>query len=99
MSGVTKENKVIVNIFGEEYPITGVSDPAHISKIADLIDSRMREASEGSQVSGRDKIAILAALSIASELDETRQRESFLTDDLDQTLDGLIERIDSAVGQ
>jgi len=31
MSDPCAENKVVVNIFGEDYPITGVTDPSYIS--------------------------------------------------------------------
>ena len=49
MSDATVENKVIVNIFGEEYPITASNDPEYIARIADLVDSRMREVANSSR--------------------------------------------------
>ena len=57
MPDTAAEKKVVVRIFGEEYPITGVSDPANISRIADIVDSRMREAARVSRSQARDKVA------------------------------------------
>jgi len=91
------ENKVVVNIFGEEYPITGVTDPAHISKVADYVDSRMREAAQSSRVPGRDKVAILAAMSIASELIEKSERLDVAERDVDPTLDSILARLNDAL--
>lgn len=98
MPDLTDENKVMVNILGEEYPVTGVSDPSYISKVADLVDSRMRDASKSTQVSGRDKIAILAAMSIASELKDTSTQLQLVEDQLDQQLDVMLQRLDHAIG-
>jgi cell division protein ZapA len=91
------ENKVVVNIFGEEYPITGAVDPEHIAKVADYVDSRMKEAAKGSRIQARDKVAILAAMSIASELLEKSVRLSVVEQSADPILDGLLTRLDEAL--
>ena len=70
MAADSNENKVVVRIYGEDYPITGADDPAYISKIADLVDSRMKDIAASSRVKSRDKVAILTAMSMASELYE-----------------------------
>jgi len=89
------ENKVIVNILGEDYPITATQDPAYISRIADFVDSRMKELAQVSRAKAKDKVAILAALSIASELFERTDRlaewEANTTTRLDQALTRLDE--------
>jgi cell division protein ZapA len=91
------ENKVVVNIFGEEYPITGAVNPEHIAKVADYVDSRMKEAAKGSRIQARDKVAILAALSIASELLEKTVQLSIVEQNTDPVLDGLLTRLDEAL--
>ena len=63
---VKENNKVVVKIFGEEYPIAGSADQAYISRIADYVDSKMKETAKNSQIKSRDKVAILAAMSIAT---------------------------------
>ncbi len=91
------ENKVTVNIYGEEYPITGVSNPSYISRIADFVDTRMRETAKGSRAAARDKVAILAAMSIASELYEKKEVSSEIQNKFDSKIDLLLERLDSAL--
>lgn len=91
------ESKVVVNIFGEEYPITGVTDPAHISKVADYVDSKMKEAAQTSGVPARDKVAILAAMSIASELLEKSERLDMAEEEADSLLDNILARLDDAL--
>lgn len=87
------ENKAVVNIFGEEYPITGVTDPSHISRVADYVDTRMREAAHSSRVAGRDRVAILAAMSIASELLELREQLNQLQAQTEIQADRLLEKL------
>ena len=93
MSEPGVENKAVVNIFGEEYPITGVTDPSHISRVADYIDTRMRQAAHNSRVSGRDRVAILAAMSIASELLELREQLNQLQAQTEVEADKLLEKL------
>lgn len=97
MSDSGVENKVIVKIFGEEYPITGVSDPAHIYKVAEYVDAKMREVARVSRSKARDKVAILTALTIASELDENREALRSIQDNQGIELDGLLNRLDKAL--
>ncbi len=88
------ENKVVVNIYGEQYPIMGVTDSSHISRVADLVDKRMREAAESSQLKARDKVAILASMSIASELLEKSAELSNTRYEVDSVLDSLLNRLE-----
>lgn len=91
------ENKVMVNIYGEEYPITGVSDPSYISRIADFVDAKMKETANSSRVMTRDKIAILAAMSIASELYEKKESLDISQINLNKKIDSILKRIESTL--
>ena len=97
MSSLTVENKVVVRIFGEEYPITGVDDPAYISRVADMVDSRMQVVARQSRSQARDKIAILTALSLASELLDKSATLDRATNDSSGTMDGLLAQLDNAL--
>ena len=97
MSGLPVENKVVVRIFGEEYPITGIDDPAYISRVADLVDSRMQDVARQSRSNARDKIAILTALSLASELLEQSEKLQQATGDSDSSLDNMLSQLDEAL--
>ena len=73
MSG--KQEPITVEIYGQRYNVRGEGDPAYLTELAQFVDSRMREVA--SQVSSLDpvKIAILAALNIADELNRTRKQQ------------------------
>jgi cell division protein ZapA len=90
-------NKVVVKIFGEDYPITGVSDPSHISQIATFVDNRMNDIARTSRVKSRDKVAILATLSIASELHEKNEIIDHGYKEYESKLDSLAARLDDAL--
>jgi cell division protein ZapA len=90
-------NKVVVKIFGEDYPITGVSDPSYISRIAAFVDNRMNDIARTSRVKSRDKVAILATLSIASELHEKNDIINHGYDEYEKRLDLLVDRLDDAL--
>ena len=91
------ENKVVVRIFGEEYPIIGDNDPSYIAKIADLVDSRMRDVARVSKSQARDKVAILTAMSIASELHSKGEENQFSQRSVHDRIDSLISRLDKAL--
>ena len=97
MSDSSVENKVVVRIFGEEYPITGLDDPAYISKVADFVDARMQEIARQSRTRARDKVAILTALSLASELLEQSDKLEEVTSDSGTSVDGLLAQLDRAL--
>ena len=97
MSETSVENKVIVRIFGDDYPITGSQDPAYISKIADLVDSRMQQVASQSRTKAKDKVAILTALSLASELMDRSETLDAVETDQGPKLDHLIRQLDQAL--
>ena len=97
MTDFAVENKVIVKIFGEEYPLAATDDAGYISKIADYVDSKMNEVARRSRSRARDKVAILTALSIASELFEKSDDVSQAVSQYDIRLDKLLARLDGAL--
>jgi len=66
-----------INIYGTEYPIKSDSnaDTEYILKVADYVDQKMREIDQNTQSKSSLKIAILAALNIADELFQEKQKE------------------------
>jgi len=97
MPDLINENKVIVNIFGEDYPIIGENDPEYITRVAKYVDAKMREVANISRSKARDKLAILTALSIASELHEKSETLEDLDKKQGPSLDNLLARLDKAL--
>jgi cell division protein ZapA len=67
-----KTDSVRVNIFGTEYPIKGDADPAYVEKIAQFVDTKMKEVSKQLSLPSTTKVAILAAMNITAELFQER---------------------------
>ncbi len=97
MAADSDENKVVVRIYGEDYPITGADDPAYISKIADLVDSRMKDIAASSRVKSRDKVAILTAMSMASELYEKTELLDSSGGKVSQKVERIISQLEQAL--
>jgi cell division protein ZapA len=86
-----------VKIFGEEYPITSAGEPDHIRRVAEFVDAKMREVAHVSRSKAREKVAILTALTIASELVEKRDQLTHIETDHDNCVDSLLNRLDASL--
>lgn len=75
---------VSVDIYDQTYHLRGV-DPQHIEQLAHIVDSKMRAVSANSATVDSLRVAVLAALNIADELEELRARHRDLLRSLDQT--------------
>jgi cell division protein ZapA len=91
-----RNNSVRVEIYDQSYNLRG-SDPEHILKLAEYVDSKMRAVSEQTATVDSLRLAVLAALNIADEYhilkrkydaiaSEFHQRASHLSGALDQAL-------------
>ncbi len=75
---MTERSTEKVEIFGQEYKIKGVGDPHYIHRIAGYVDKKMREIAHSSGIMSQSRIAILAALNIADELHQEKEKEKNL---------------------
>lgn len=57
-----------VEIFGQFYNIRASEDGDYLKRLAELVDQRMREIARNSSTADSVKVAVLAALNIADEL-------------------------------
>jgi cell division protein ZapA len=86
---------VRVEIFDQAYNLRG-SDPDYILKLAEYVDSKMRAVAEQTHTVDTSRVAVLAALNIADELQiikrnqdsgsEYAKRAQHLSDALDEVL-------------
>lgn len=56
-----------VSIYDQAYHLTG-QNPAHIHRLADLVDSKMRAVAAQGRTVDSLRVAVLAALNLADEL-------------------------------
>jgi cell division protein ZapA len=78
----SQDRSVSVEIYDGVYQLRGV-DPLHISRLAAMVDGKMRAVSAHGATVDSLRVAVLAALNIADELTELRQRHHSLLASLD----------------
>ena len=74
------------------------ADPTYIKKIAEYVDSKMREVQSGfSSTQSSNRIAILSAMNITDELFNARKKVDSDDSDIEEKITSLIELIDDSV--
>ena len=88
---------VTVTILGKEFVVACPEDerPALVAA-ANFLDKKMREIQTGGKVIGAERTAIMAALNIANDFLELRNRDG-LSLDMTQKLRFLQNKIDAAL--
>ena len=87
---------VNVHILDREYTV-GVSPDERDSLLsaARLLDSKMREVRGSNRMAAIDRVAVLAALNLAHELEQLRNENTARDRELARTLNELNRRIDA----
>ena len=62
-----EHNKVSVKIYGQEYVVGGDTSEEHILKVAEYVDSKMREIAQHVSSSTTSAFAVLSAVNVADE--------------------------------
>jgi cell division protein ZapA len=96
---VSSNEPVSVHILEREYTI-GV-EPGERSSLmaaAKLLDSKMREVRGSNKMAAVDRVAVLAALNMAHELQQLRDENSARERELSRTLGDLHRKLDGALG-
>ena len=90
---------VSVRILDREYTV-GVSTAEHDGLVAAarLLDARMREIRGNNRMVALDRVAVLAALNLAHEVQQLRLERDAQQRELASTLDTLNRRLDGLLG-
>jgi cell division protein ZapA len=88
---------VVVDIYDQVYQLRG-TDPEHIEKLAEIVDSKMRAVSAHGTTVDSLRVAVLAALNIADELTALRARYEALAGSLNQQETSVRSRAGSLLG-
>jgi cell division protein ZapA len=96
---VSATEPVSVHILDREYTV-GVSpdERSGLMAAAKLLDSRMREVRGSNRMAAVDRIAVLAALNLAHELQQLRDEQHARNRDVERTLQDLHRKLDAALG-
>jgi cell division protein ZapA len=91
---------VSVRILEKEYQIACPADARNdLLNCAALLNSKMREIRDSGKVIGLERIAIMAALNMANELLQSRNRDEHLDSNLGHRLKTMRERVETALQQ
>ncbi len=71
------ENRVTVNICGEDYNLVAEEAPSYMQKVGRYVDAKLSELLDTAKV-GRTDAAVLAAVNIADELFKEREASETL---------------------
>ena len=93
-----EDNQIKIAIFGQEYSVKAPADPTYIKKIAEYVDTKMREVQSGfSSTQSSNRIAILSAMNITDELFNAKKRGDSDNNEIEEKITSLIELIDESV--
>ena len=90
---------VQVEIFGQTYSLRADADEAHVRKVADLVDLKMREVANGSHAVSTLQIAVLAAMDLASDMLQQQNGEVHLHEQVERRTGALLARIEELVSE
>lgn len=90
---------VSVHILDREYTVgVEAGERASLMAAAKLLDLKMREVRGSNRMAAVDRVAVLAALNLAHELQQLRDANSARERDLQRAMDDLNQRLDRALG-
>jgi len=93
---VSNNEPVSVRILDREYTVGVTADEREsLTAAARLLDLRMREIRGSNRMAAVDRVAVLAALNLAHELQQLREQQARYDRELANTLDHLNRRLDS----
>ncbi len=89
---------VSVHILDREYTVgVEAGERSSLMAAAKLLDSKMREVRGGNKTAAVDRVAVLAALNLAHELQQLRDQNSARDKEHSRTLGELQSKIDAAL--
>jgi cell division protein ZapA len=89
-----KRNSVRVTILNEDYNIRSDTTAEHTRAVAQYVDRAIRQVMSSGIIVESNKAAILAALQIAGELFEARER----AEELARSMSSLTQELRGAIG-
>ena len=92
-----QNQSISVDIYDQVYHLRG-TDPAYIDHLAQLVDSKMRAVSAHGGTVDSLRVAVLASLNLADELECLRERYAALAGSVTQTQTTMRSRSASLAG-
>ncbi len=86
---------VELHVGGQTYRVVASADERELKELAEVVDARLRELSPGRPVAAQT--LLLAAISLAHDLEEERAKSRALEARSRETLRSVLSRIDAAL--
>ncbi|MBA5875875.1 MAG: cell division protein ZapA [Nitrospira sp. CR1.2] len=83
-----------VEIYGQRYSVNGEADESYVKKLAEMVDTQMKQVAAGMRSATPAKLAVLAAFNLAHELLESERRFRQDEADADRRVASLMESIE-----
>jgi cell division protein ZapA len=91
---VSSNEPVSVRILDREYTVgVNADERDSLNAAAHMLDARMREIRGSNRMAALDRVAVLAALNLAHELQMLRNERGIYDRELERTLDKLNHRL------
>ena len=90
---------VSVHLLDREYTVGVAPDErSSLMAAAKLLDTKMREVRGGNRMAAVDRVAVLAALNLAHELQQLRDQAGVREREIARVIDDLNRKLDRALG-
>ncbi len=86
-----------VSIYDQSYRISGELEEAYVQELARYVDEKMRAVAEATKTVDSVRVAVLAALNIADELQAVRRHESAERAELRQRVSRCVRLVEQAL--
>jgi cell division protein ZapA len=90
---------VKVTIYDQTYTVAGDLEPVYVEELAQYVDGKMREIARGTNLVDSVKVAVLAALSIADELETLRRSRGDGREELRERAERCLKLVERALQQ
>ena len=90
---------VIVEIFGQRYPVRSGLDRTYVTKIANYVDRKMHAAADHTRGGDSVRVAVLAALNIADEHFRSDESQPVPSEDAQRLALELEQLVDAALAE
>ena len=91
-----KPHSVAITIMGKEYRIAcEPEDQDDLINSAQKLDIQMRKMRDSGKINGADRIAVIAALNLAHELEMAQNQNAALKQQLHQCLAGMNQKLET----
>lgn len=90
----SESGSIDVEIRGQRLSVRSDHDPAFVRRLASYLDSTLEELHEAAPAASMNKLLMLAGMTVAEELFETREQLDEMREQLDETSETMFELID-----